>query len=80
MRKYKRMKEVSRDLVWMAKTWAISLNVPMIDNFPAVGKIDLEGWDLFIPIACVWIANTQLYNEDISAKKRKRYGTGLLSR
>ena len=71
MNKFERMKETSRDLVWMAKNYAISLHRPFLDKFPFVAEIDLEQWDFCITIACVYVAVTMLDNEDIPATEKE---------
>ena len=60
-----RMKEAGQDLVFVANSTAVSLNVPFIDRFPFVAEIDLERWDFFITIACVWVALSNLHYIDI---------------
>lgn len=72
MKNSKHMKKASRDLIWMANVNVINLNVPFIDKFPCAGKIDLERWDFFITIACVWVALTGLNDLCIPEAKKEK--------
>jgi len=58
-------KKSAEDLFFYSHTFAISLNIPFIDQFPVAKDIELSRWDFFLTIGCIWVAVIYLHNEVI---------------
>jgi hypothetical protein len=49
-------------LVPSASVYAVSLFIPMLDQFPLLRKVDPKNWDFFVTIAGVFVGVTHLHN------------------
>jgi hypothetical protein len=49
-------------LVPSANVFALSLFIPMLDQFPVLGKVEPKQWDFILTIAGVFMAATRLQN------------------